>query len=136
MKTDQSICLSIAIATLAITLAVAQVDYYPPMDTSSEPVNHKEVKCLGMCRIIRCVHLQNKRIQYKIFIISCAVCKATIDEMLEEIGKVDPKKTIDIGGYRLEANGKRVQRTLPLTKSETYLTELMETICEYCANNV
>lgn len=51
--------------------------------------------------------------------------------MLEEIGKVDPKKTIDIGGYRLEANGKRVQRTISLTKSETYLTELMETICEY-----
>lgn len=58
------------------------------------------------------------------------VCKATLDEMLEEIGKVDPRKTIDIGGYRLEANGQRVQRTMQLTKSETYLTDLMENICK------
>lgn len=50
--------------------------------------------------------------------------------MLDEIAKVDPRKTIDIGGYRLEANGNRVQRTLPLTKSETYLTDLMENICK------
>lgn len=51
--------------------------------------------------------------------------------MLDAIGKVDPKKTIDIGGYRLEANGNRVQKSLPLTKSETYLTELMENICKH-----
>lgn len=61
------------------------------------------------------------------------MCKATVDEMLDAIGKVDPKKTIDIGGYRLEANGNRVQKSLPLTKSETYLTELMENICKHFA---
>lgn len=53
MKTDQTIYVALAVATLSIALASAQMDYYPPMDTSSEPVNHRDVKCLGMSSEIK-----------------------------------------------------------------------------------
>lgn len=47
MKTDQAICVATIMAAVTVSMIVAQVDYYPPMDTSTEPINHKEVKCLG-----------------------------------------------------------------------------------------
>lgn len=58
------------------------------------------------------------------------MCKATLAEMLEAISKVDPKKTVEIGGYHLDVGKNDRKKTVQLTKSETYLTDLMETICK------
>lgn len=66
-----------------------------------------------------------------LFIIYFLVCKATIEEMLLAIAKIDPKKRADVGGYRMDSEGKSVTRTVQYSKSETYLTELMENICKY-----
>lgn len=60
-----------------------------------------------------------------------AVCKATVEEMLSEIKKVDPKKRADVGGYRMDSKGNSVTKTVQYSKSETYLTELTETICKF-----
>lgn len=54
-----------------------------------------------------------------------------MEEMLLAIAKVDPKKRADVGGYRMDSEGKSVTRTVQYSKSETYLTELMENICKY-----
>lgn len=51
--------------------------------------------------------------------------------MLLAINKIDPKKTVEIGGYRLDSAGNALKKTVQLSRSETYLTELMEEICEY-----
>lgn len=59
------------------------------------------------------------------------VCKATLDEMLLEINKVNPKKTVVIGGYSLDGDGNARKKVVQLSKSETYLTDLMENICKY-----
>ncbi|KAJ6644177.1 Protein seele [Pseudolycoriella hygida] len=48
------------------------------------------------------------------------VCKAIIDVMLMEIEKVDPKKKIQV----------TATKSVTYTKSESYLAELMEDICE------
>lgn len=45
------------------------------------------------------------------------------------IGKIDPKKRADVGGYRMDSAGESLRRTVRYSKSETYLTELMESIC-------
>lgn len=58
------------------------------------------------------------------------VCKATIDEMLSAVAKVDPKKRTNVGGYRMDSDGNSITRSVPYSKSETYLTELMENICK------
>ncbi|XP_037953162.1 protein seele [Teleopsis dalmanni] len=62
--------------------------------------------------------------------VKCHVCKATIQEMEEEIAKVDPNKKADISGFRLDASGNSVGKSVTLAKSEMYLTELMENICD------
>ena len=46
------------------------------------------------------------------------------------ISKVNPKKKIDVGGARLDRNGNIMSKNIQYIKSETYLTELMEEICE------
>ncbi|KAJ6632815.1 Protein seele [Pseudolycoriella hygida] len=62
--------------------------------------------------------------------IKCLVCKATILKMEEEIKKVDPRKTVEVSGFRLDPNGKPKSKSIQYSKSETFLTELMESICE------
>lgn len=49
--------------------------------------------------------------------------------MERAIKKVDPRKKVEIGGFRLKLDGDTVGKTVQLAKSETYLTELMENIC-------
>lgn len=58
------------------------------------------------------------------------VCQATIRAMENEIKKVDPRKKVDVSGFRIDASGRSVTKSIQYLKSETYLTELMETICE------
>lgn len=62
-----------------------------------------------------------------------AVCRATIEEMKIEIKKVDPRKKVEVSGFRMTADGNSISKSVQLIRSETYLTELMETICEYIA---
>lgn len=50
--------------------------------------------------------------------------------MLSAINKIDPKKTVEIGGYRLDTDGNAPKKVVKLAKSETFLTELMENICK------
>lgn len=59
------------------------------------------------------------------------VCKATVDEMERAVKKVDPRKKVEVGGFRMNLDGDTVAKTVQLAKSETYLTELMEKICTY-----
>lgn len=72
---------------------------------AARPINPKEVKCL--------------------------VCKSTMNEMEQAVGKIDPKKKIDVGDYRLDATGdSKKKKTILYAKSEMYLTELMENVCD------
>jgi len=62
--------------------------------------------------------------------VKCLVCEATILEMEKEIKKVDPRKKVDVSGFRMNPSGFSETKSVQLSKSETYLTELMETICK------
>ena len=61
--------------------------------------------------------------------VKCHVCKATVQEMEEAIAKQDPNKLADVSGFRLDAAGNSISKTVKLVKSEMFLTELMENIC-------
>lgn len=54
--------------------------------------------------------------------------------MITVQSKVDPRKRVEIGGYRLDTDGNTPKKAVKLSRSETYLTELMETICK-CRKN-
>lgn len=58
------------------------------------------------------------------------MCKATILEMENEIQKIDPRKRVEVSGFRLDADGKSKTKSIQYSKSETYLTELMDSICK------
>lgn len=61
--------------------------------------------------------------------VRCLVCRTVVDEIDNIIQKVDPKKKVDVGSYRLDSKGNQKQRTVPYARSELHLTEVMETVC-------
>ncbi|XP_063217584.1 protein seele [Bacillus rossius redtenbacheri] len=60
----------------------------------------------------------------------CLVCRHVVDEIDNIIQKVDPKKKVSVGGYRLDSNGNQKQKSVPFARSEMHLTEVMETVCD------
>lgn len=58
------------------------------------------------------------------------MCKASLQELDEKIKKIDPSKTVDVGGYRLDADGNYRQKTVSQAKSEIHLSELIDEVCE------
>ncbi|KAJ7317833.1 hypothetical protein JRQ81_003995 [Phrynocephalus forsythii] len=60
----------------------------------------------------------------------CGVCRALVDELEWEISQVDPKKTIQMGSFRINPDGSQSIVEVPYARSEAHLTELLERICE------
>uniref|UniRef100_A0A0A9XIC9 Protein canopy 2 n=2 Tax=Lygus hesperus TaxID=30085 RepID=A0A0A9XIC9_LYGHE len=59
----------------------------------------------------------------------CLVCRRSIEEMEKEVDKVDPSKKVEVGTYRLDHQGNQAQKKVEYRRSEVFLTELMETVC-------
>ncbi|XP_026857053.2 protein canopy-1 isoform X3 [Electrophorus electricus] len=55
---------------------------------------------------------------------------AIADELNYSISKIDPKKTVHVGGFRLNPDGTLTDKKVPLARSETHLSELLERVCE------
>ncbi|XP_063149735.1 protein canopy homolog 2 isoform X1 [Candoia aspera] len=64
----------------------------------------------------------------------CGACRALVDELEWEISQVDPKKTIQIGSFRINPDGSQSVVEVPYARSEAHLTELLEHICENMNN--
>ncbi|XP_066544259.1 protein canopy-1 isoform X2 [Amia ocellicauda] len=62
-------------------------------------------------------------------VLYCSACRAIVDELSYSIKQVDPKKTINIGSFRLNPDGSMKDQKVPLARSETHLTELLEEVC-------
>lgn len=62
-------------------------------------------------------------------VLYCSACRAIADELSYSINQVDPKKMINVGGFRLSADGTLKDKKVPLARSETYLSELVEGVC-------
>lgn len=59
----------------------------------------------------------------------CGVCRALVDEIDWAVKKVDPKKTIQVGSFRISPDGSQKPNEIPYARSETHLLELFEDIC-------
>ncbi|PNJ44792.1 T0096258 isoform 3, partial [Pongo abelii] len=60
----------------------------------------------------------------------CGACRALVDELEWEIAQVDPKKTIQMGSFRINPDGSQSVVEVPYARSEAHLTELLEEICD------
>jgi len=58
----------------------------------------------------------------------CHVCRAVVEEIENEIKKVDPRKTIEVGSYRIDATGDQ-KKKVPYAFSEMHLHEVLENVC-------
>ncbi|KAL4227969.1 Protein canopy 2 [Mactra antiquata] len=62
--------------------------------------------------------------------LSCAVCRAVVDEVNYSISKVDPKKTIQVGSFRVDSRGNQGTYEKPYARSEVHLIEVFESVCD------
>ncbi|KAM6948294.1 protein canopy-1 [Aplochiton taeniatus] len=63
-------------------------------------------------------------------VLYCSACKAVVSELNYSISQVDPKKTINIGSFRLNPDGSMIDKKVPLARSEAHLSELLERVCD------
>uniref|UniRef100_A0A182UPQ3 DUF3456 domain-containing protein n=1 Tax=Anopheles merus TaxID=30066 RepID=A0A182UPQ3_ANOME len=93
------------IAVLGLTIVLAPSLTNGQMGDIARPIESKELKCL--------------------------VCKASMVEMELAASKVDPNKKVEVGDYRLDTTGEsKKKKKILYAKSEMYLTEMMETVCD------
>ncbi|KAM3845888.1 protein canopy homolog 2 isoform 2-T3 [Vipera latastei] len=64
----------------------------------------------------------------------CGACRALVDELEWEISRVDLKKTIQVGSFRINPDGSQSIVEVPYARSEAHLMELLENICENMNN--
>ncbi|XP_041848388.1 protein canopy-1 [Melanotaenia boesemani] len=62
-------------------------------------------------------------------VLYCSACKAIVDELNYSISQVDPKKTINVGSFRLNPDGTMKDKKVPFARSETHLSELLDGVC-------
>lgn len=53
-----------------------------------------------------------------------------VDEVHHSISQVDPKKTVQVGSFRVDSRGNQATHEKPYARSEIHLIETLESICE------
>ncbi|XP_071652718.1 protein seele [Temnothorax longispinosus] len=66
----------------------------------------------------------------------CLVCRATMRELEEEVLRANPNKLIDVGNFRMDAQGNTISKKIPLGQSETHISMLLDNICDKLADYV
>ncbi|XP_076276500.1 canopy family protein seele isoform X1 [Lasioglossum baleicum] len=68
--------------------------------------------------------------------LKCLVCRSTIKEVEGELAKIDPSMEIDVGNYRLDADGNIVTKKVLLAQSEVHISDVLDNICEKMSDYV
>ncbi|GBL73033.1 Protein canopy 2 [Araneus ventricosus] len=62
-------------------------------------------------------------------VLKCLVCKQVVREISSAVSNEDPKKTIQVGSFRIQPDGTQKQSQIKYAGSELHLNEIMETVC-------
>jgi hypothetical protein len=62
--------------------------------------------------------------------LKCLVCKSLVEELEAAIAKVDPKKKIETGTFRLDGAGSQTKTLIPYARSQQHLMELVDAVCK------
>jgi len=92
------------VTALILTLIAVARGNMPDIPTSSKVGKSKEIKCV--------------------------VCKSLMMELYDVISKVDPRKTIDVGSYRIQSDGKADTKPKKYAGSEIHMMDVLETVCD------
>jgi len=59
------------------------------------------------------------------------VCCRLVEEIQRNVSSVNPSKVVvQVSNYRLDSNGNQPKQTVPLARSQVYLSEVMDSVCE------
>ncbi|XP_020282752.1 protein seele [Pseudomyrmex gracilis] len=61
--------------------------------------------------------------------LKCLVCRTIMKEFEAEVFKANPNKVVEVGSFRLDANGNAMHKTVPLSQSEMHLSDILENLC-------
>merc|ERR1712223_961709 len=62
--------------------------------------------------------------------LKCLVCRATVSEYAWAVLRVDPKKMVDTGSWRIDEKGENKRQVIPYARSQTHLMEVSENVCK------
>lgn len=62
--------------------------------------------------------------------LKCEVCCRLVEEIQHNVSSVDPSNIVQVSNFRLDGNGNQIKHTIPLARSQLYLTEVMDSVCE------
>ena len=78
---------------------------------------------------VKCTEIDNK-------LLKCLVCRSTVKEVEGELAKIDPSIEVEVGNYRLDAQGNIIRKKIPLAQSEVHLSDVLDGICEKMSDYV
>lgn len=62
--------------------------------------------------------------------LKCEVCCRLVEEIQRNVSSVNPANIVQVSNFRLDGNGDQIKQTVPLARSQLYLTEVMDSVCE------
>jgi hypothetical protein len=62
--------------------------------------------------------------------LKCLVCQSLVEEINFAIDKVDPKKKVETGTFRLNSDGTQNRVVIPYARSEGHLMEIVDSVCK------
>lgn len=81
-----------------------------------------------------CVFVKSAEIDTKY--LRCLVCRATMDELKTELGKTNPAIQIEVGNYRMDAEGNTIRRKVSKARSEIHILDTIDYICDKMSDYV
>lgn len=79
--------------------------------------------CILFALLMSCVNIETSNLK-------CEVCCRLVEEIQRNISSVDPSNIVQVSNFRLDGNGNQIKHTIPLARSQLYLTEVMDSVCE------
>lgn len=68
--------------------------------------------------------------------VTCLICKVIAVDIDNRIHNVGKRRRIDVGGFRLGPDGNQKTVTRPYARSEIFLTEVLEEVCNIMEDHV
>ncbi|KYM95109.1 Protein canopy like protein 2 [Cyphomyrmex costatus] len=68
--------------------------------------------------------------------LKCLVCRAAMNELETVVLNANPNKLVDVGNFRMDADGNTIRKKVPLGRSEIHISILLDNICEKLSDYV
>ncbi|XP_050539245.1 protein seele-like [Daktulosphaira vitifoliae] len=68
--------------------------------------------------------------------LKCEVCCRLVELIQKNVSSVDPSRVVQVLNFRLDENGNNPSNIVPLSRSQIYLSEVMDSVCKQMSDYV